>query len=165
MKECTGCKVVKSLLEFSKHRGTKDGLCHICRECSRTRSKAFRDTPSGMYTLIKGRVKFINKYKNYHSLNMTREEFVEWYNSQEKNCIYCGLSEENLQNVPDGFNNNSKRLTIDCKDAKRGYSLDNIVLACWRCNILKGNILTFDEMMYVGQNFIKSKWESALDER
>lgn len=164
MKTCTKCGKLKSISGFSKHRLTKDGYAYQCKECNAKRAKAWRATPKGIFTTIKGRVNFRNKFKNYHKLHITQREFIEWYNDQEKNCIYCGMSEQELQTLPDEFNNNSQRLTVDCKDSQKGYSLGNIVLACWRCNIIKGDLLSFDEMVYIGQNFVKPKWE-ALRER
>lgn len=159
MKNCTLCGEIKSLSDFCKHKNSKDGHAHWCRECNRKRSKKFRQTPSGIYTIIKGRVKFRNKSKDYHTLSISRGDFIKWYEAEPKTCHYCGLSEEELQTLPDEFNNNSKRLTIDCKNSKGGYAIDNVVLACWRCNIIKGDLLTFDEMMYIGQNFVKPKWK------
>ena len=40
MKTCTQCKCRKSLAEFNKTWRTKDGLCGICKECTRKRSAA-----------------------------------------------------------------------------------------------------------------------------
>ena len=34
---------------------------------------------------------------------------------------------------------------------------------CPKCNLVKQNILTYEEMLYVGQNFIKSKWLELLN--
>ena len=160
MKKCSRCGEIKPLSGFSEISRIKSGYSSWCKECNNKHSREFSKTPSGIYTTIKGRVKFRNKFKNYHSLSISREDFIRWYNEQNKNCIYCSISEEELQTLPDQFNNNSKRLTIDCKDSKNGYSKGNIVLACWRCNIIKGDLLSFDEMMYIGQNFIKPKWKA-----
>jgi len=157
-KQCTLCREVKLLFEFSKHRLSKDGLCYWCKECHRKRSKIFRHTPSGIYTQLKGRNKF---YKN-KPFNLERDNFLEWYALQERVCIYCEIKEIDLKRIKDCYNNKNTRLSVDCKDNNVGYQMDNLVLACYRCNSIKSNILTFDEMMYVGQNFIKPKWEAQL---
>ena len=52
------------------------------------------------------------------------------------------------------------QLSIDCKDNDLGYTIDNIVLACDRCNFIKSNIFTYEEMCFIGENLIKPKWES-----
>ena len=56
------------------------------------------------------------------------------------------------------------RLTVDCKENGAGYFLGNIVLSCANCNRMKNNMLTFEEMMYVGQNFVKPKWQAIVSE-
>ena len=158
-KRCTKCGVIKPLSGFHKHRLSKDGHAYQCKECNKTRSRAWSKTPSGIYSVISGRVNFRNKLKKYHQLHIKKGEFIEWYNAQEKVCVYCGINEEELQTLPDEFNNNSRRLTIDCKSGDLGYALENIVLACWRCNLIKGDLLSYEEMKYIGENFIKPKWE------
>ena len=65
----------------------------------------------------------------------------------------------------DYFGVTAIRLTVDCKDNDVGYALDNIVLACANCNRMKNNMLTFEEMMYVGQNFVKPKWQAIVSEK
>jgi len=89
-------------------------------------------------------------------------EFIEWYVNQPKTCVYCGIKEADLMKIKDCYNNKNTRLSVDCKGNERGYILDNLVLACYRCNSIKSNILTFSEMMYIGQNFIKPKWDKQL---
>jgi len=141
---------------------SKDGHSYWCKECNRRRSKAFRQSPSGIYTLIKGRNTFRRNHPNQFQLpkpvNITREEFIAWYNSQEKICHYCGLTEKEAKKYITFCSGRFGRLTIDCKDNDLGYTVGNLVLACYKCNITKNDMLTHDEMMYVGQNFIKPKW-------
>lgn len=159
-KACTKCGETKPLSDFSKHRLSKDGHAYQCKACNAKRSKIWRKTPVGIYTLIKGREGF---YKQ-KPFNLIKEEFVEWYNSQLKQCVYCDIPEEYLYLLQEHYGDITDRLTIDCKDNKTGYQLDNLVLSCNKCNITKNNVLTFDEMMYVGQNFIKPKWQAFLEE-
>jgi hypothetical protein len=97
---------------------------------------------------------------------LTSEEFLEWYKSQKKECIYCGVKEEtifNLQNsginIGLGFSKKLHRLTIDRLDSSKSYSLDNMGLACFLCNSIKSNIFSVEEMQYIGKNFIKKKYE------
>ena len=54
-------------------------------------------------------------------------------------CIYC--------HAPFSETNKPQK---DRKDSTRGYDFDNIVLACRDCNIMKSDILTYDEMLIVG---------------
>ena len=58
-------------------------------------------------------------------------------------CVYCG-SETSTK-------------TIDRKDNKLGYVKGNCLSACWLCNKLKGNSMSFNEMMIMGEAIRKNK--------
>lgn len=158
MKTCTKCGKTKSLTEFSKDSSTKDGLMYICSSCNRKQNKQFRQTPLGILTSLKGQCKFWKR----KPFNLTREEFIEWYEKQPRICAYCGLPEEELKNINDPFVNVTPRLTIDCKDNYKGYKIDNIILACRRCNALKNDFFGYEEMVEIGHKYIHPKWEKLL---
>jgi len=154
-KTCTKCGIEKPITEFSKHKGLKDGYSYWCLKCNRDRTRIYRQTPSGIYTGIKG----LQKFHNRKPVTLSRDEFVKWYNSQPQVCHYCGIHKDDLPLFAEKYHSRYSRLTVDCKDNEVGYVLGNIVLACDKCNITKNNMLTYEEMLYVGQNFIKPKWE------
>jgi len=154
-KTCTKCGEIKTLSAFSKHRLSKDGHAFQCKECNARRAKEWRSTPTGIYTNIKG----LQNLRKKKPVIISKQTFIEWYNNEPKICVYCGILEKDLWIWVDNFNDHAKRLTIDCKDNEKGYVLDNIVLACECCNMIKTNILTFSEMQEIGQRFIKPKWE------
>ena len=56
---------------------------------------------------------------------------------REDICIYCGSKNEFM--------------TIDRKDNKIGYILDNCVTACYMCNKVKSWDMPFDEMKIIGE--------------
>jgi len=114
--------------------------------------------PSTIYTMLCNRA--INK--NNRVVSFTRVEFVNWYNSQPKICVYCGLPQEHIRFSTEINNRNGRRLQIDRKNSNRDYHLDNIVLSCGVCNIVKNNILDFDEMKEIGEKYIKPKWQAKL---
>jgi len=157
-KTCTKCGLTLPLSEFHKHRITKDGLAHVCRKCSNKRSKEFSFTPSGIFTNVKGR----NKYYQHKPFKITREYFIGWYENTPKICVYCDLTEEDLPKIDDSYNNKSLRLSIDSVDNELGYIEGNLAICCHRCNSLKSDILTYDEMREFGQKYIKPKWERQL---
>jgi hypothetical protein len=81
------------------------------------------------------------------------EKFCLWYMTQEKKCEYCGISEKQLVDLRDikrggnlTLNNAEKRkygyLEIEKRDPKKGYSKDNVVLACPFCNNAKSNLIS-----------------------
>jgi len=165
-KYCKGCDRDLPLSAFHNDKKMKDGLAFYCRECSSEYGKKYRDTPQGIYSNLKGRINFSAKHSNKSTwgysrgrteLGFSRDEFIEWYDKQEKKCIYCDLSEEDLRFQNDKFNKGTIHLTIDCKDNDSGYVLDNIGLACLRCNSIKGYTFSFDEMREIAQKYIKPK--------
>ena len=128
-------------------------------------TKAYRETPSGIYTLIKGRQTVSHKHRlpAAKPFNLERNEFVAWHSKQPKFCRYCDIPEEYIWLLKEKYGDITERLTIDCKEDSIGYRIDNLVLCCAKCNLVKQNILTFDEMMYIGQNFIKPKWLALVN--
>lgn len=100
------------------------------------------------YTNIKfhAKKKGLDCFKNH-------SEFVKWFEAQNKRCFYCGVEEQ--------FSvfTHKKVLHIDRKDNNKGYTEDNVCLACFICNQVKSNLLTEDEMKIIGKNIIKIKWQ------
>ena len=45
------------------------------------------------------------------------------------------------------------RLTLDRVDNTKGYELSNIVLACRRCNYMKGSWLTSEQMLDAAKRY------------
>lgn len=158
MKTCTKCKETKPLSAFSKHRNTKDGYAYHCKECNKKRSREWRITPSGIFTTLKSQSKFFNK----GDVGFTRERFIVWYDTQPKFCAYCDLPEKYMKAVNDDWNNRMHRLEIDRINNELGYIEENVVLACPRCNMIKSDYFTFEEMRRIGQNFVKPKWMREL---
>lgn len=160
MKTCTRCGREKPLTKFHKHRITKDGLCHICKDCSRERGRAFSMTASGQYTSIKSRQKFYKKNQSYRykPVLISRKDFIEWYNNEPKVCAYCGLSENQMSEVNDFYNSKGRQLSVDAKDNNLGYIKGNLVLACHRCNGIKSDFFSYEEMLEIGQKYVRPKW-------
>jgi len=166
MKACTKCGVVKPLTLFSKHRLSKDGHAYQCKECNEIRAKKWRITSIGVYTQLRGRQNYLRKHGDSRAkpFLLKKEEFIKWYDVPNKKCHYCGIPEGRLKLVADKYGSRWRRLTIDCKKNTGGYTMDNIVLACDKCNITKNNILSYEDMCYIGQNFIKPKWKQLIGE-
>lgn len=82
-------------------------------------------------------------------LKITKDEFVKWYLDQDQKCLYCGRTLE--QSQTDTLNKKTNRLTIDRLDNNRGYEKGNLALSCLRCNAIKNNYFTKDEMLIIGR--------------
>lgn len=105
----------------------------------------------GIYTQVKRSAKKRNK-----KVNISKEEFTIWWKKQEQKCYYCGKTLHQVINDNDTMNNCRTRLTIDRKDNDKPYEVSNIVLACYRCNMIKSNFFTEKEMLEIGK-IIKNK--------
>lgn len=88
---------------------------------------------------------------------LSKEDFMEWYKQQEQKCIYCGIGAIQAKKYT------KRRLNIDRMDSKKGYIKGNMVLACNLCNRVKTDVLTFEEMLYIGKKFIKPKWSNIIE--
>jgi len=165
-KTCSKCGLEKPLSEFGTASATKkDGYNSWCKQCVRDSTAKFRVSPSGIYSGLKGRQRFYRKHRPTRAKPFTlkRKEFIEWYETQPKQCHYCGISEDDITKIDDSSLQKTGRLTVDCKDNDIGYTLNNIVLACGRCNFNKGDFFTYDEWMHIAQNYIKPRWKKMLE--
>lgn len=164
-KICPKCKLKKSIIDFGKDSYTNDGLKSSCKKCHQKydsqpkvklmkkhyqeslRGKQMKDkyhySPEGIYVVIKSSASRRNL-----TCNLSREEFIKWYNKQEKICHYCNKTEKDSLN---DMNRKMKRLSIDRKDNNKGYELNNIVLACYKCNMIKSNDISYEKMLKIGE--------------
>ena len=78
-----------------------------------------------------------------YEYNVSVEDIRELVNSP---CVYC-LSTE--------------RIEVDRKDSSLGYLKDNIAPACHRCNTVKNNVVTYEEMMFIA-DFLGWRINNAL---
>jgi len=161
-KPCTKCGQEKPYSAFSKHRLAPDGHAYQCKQCGAKRAKIWRASPEAMYSNIRGRVNYLHRHspKRFKPLVVTKAEFLEWYKSQPKFCVYCDISEADVKIWNAHLNSYVKKLTIECKDNKEGYTLENMALACERCNFIKGNMFSYETMLEIGQKYVKPLWQS-----
>lgn len=91
----------------------------------------------------------INSFNNF-------EDFLDWYNNQEKTCFYCGITEATVQEIvmtgilkSSRFPQNGKIgrgqsrgvwLEVDRLKPKENYSRKNCVLSCYFCNNDKSDV-------------------------
>ena len=88
----------------------------------------------------------------YTNFNIDPWDFIRWYESQPQTCYYCGAE------LTKGKDRKHKLTdeTFDRKDNARGYTMDNIALACRRCNLMKGDWLTEQQMLEIARKYFKS---------
>jgi len=83
----------------------------------------------------------------------TKEEMKSFFDTPHI-CEYCEIPEKIW------LIKYKRKLEIDRKDSNNGYTLKNIVWACHRCNTIKNNLLTYQEMKEIGLKYIKPKWKN-----
>ena len=89
-------------------------------------------------------------------------EYREWYNSQKQICGYCN-SDVNIINkflLKKGVKVSFRGLGIDRKDSSRGYLFDNMLLACYVCNVSKQAIFSHDDFKEIAMKYIVPKIKS-----
>jgi len=152
-RRCTKCKRDLPISYF--YLLQKDGTKRLsrCKECTRVWRRSWSQTPEGKYVwlLHKGR---------RHKVTISKEDFTEWYKKQPRKCAYCGIAEVDLQRATDPLIKSTYQLSVDRINNSRGYEKGNLVLCCLRCNQVKGEFLTHEEMRWVGQQIIRKRWEN-----
>lgn len=133
MKTCSKCKEKKSLAEFHNDRSRKDGKCHYCKSCIRSRDQE-RKNNDGYKKFLKkhyrkkhktpgGRLRTYRRgaKKRSYDFQLTKGEFMTFWNHP---CHYCG---EEIDGIG-----------LDRIDNSKGYILKNVVPCCSECNRMKG---------------------------
>lgn len=161
-KYCKRCDRTLPIEMFCKNKSSKDGHAFYCRDCTSKYGKEYREKNKHNPDLIYKKLKF-NSINFGKKFTITLNEFKAWYLKQPLKCGYCDLPEYELKNVDDTFIKISEdRLTVDCMDNEKGYANGNLVMSCRRCNCLKSDFLSYEQMRYIGQNMIKPVWEKQL---
>jgi len=91
-------------------------------------------------------------------LNKKDKLRLKLYDRDGKNCHYCGIAEGDF--IPiwgEFYKDRGKRLELERRDNKKGYSEKNCVLACAICNNAKSDKFSYEEFKRVGRA-IKKIW-------
>jgi 5-methylcytosine-specific restriction endonuclease McrA len=149
-KKCTQCGEVKPLDQFTKWSGSKDGRRSYCKACSsKYMSNYSRNTTKGRYHRLKYKAK-----SDGIEFNLSVQDIENLYN--QTHCHYCGI--ELTQSV--GHKHLLTDKTIDRKDNSAGYIKGNVVAACRRCNLMKGDWLTPEQTLEIAKLYLPA---SSID--
>jgi len=122
VKTCTKCGETKSFDAFGRNRRFHTGRHPQCRDCTNAASRKWHAThAANQMPLAWGRYRA--EAKDHHRVfALPRALFDDLVTD---NCFYCGEPPANSRNG------------IDRVDSSGGYTEDNVVTACTRCNMAK----------------------------
>ena len=102
-----------------------------------------------------------------------RDEFLNWYNNQEKKCCYCGVEEADLKKYFHSKNTQyedarqrGKFLEVErvITAPENKYSKDNCRLACYICNNAKSDFLSAESFEPIARG-INKFWNNYLNKK
>jgi len=93
-------------------------------------------------------------------LKMSTQEFEKWYSLKPKKCEYCTIPEVLIPKT--SINPHYWKLTIDRKNSASGYSIENICLACVRCNTSKSNYIPYLLMKEIAIKYLEPLWKEEI---
>lgn len=140
-------KLLKQSKEYWKLHKNDAG---IIAGIKKARAK-YQKTPKSFFKTINS-----NAQRRNLKVEITQEEFIKWF-LQQKYCFYCDIPSSLLNEFVSG--KYIKRLTVDRINNNLSYSLKNIVAACYRCNAIKSDYFSQEEMKQLAQQFIKPRWQ------
>lgn len=79
-------------------------------------------------------------------------------------CHYCGTPKLLLSHYCDAMGLKTPWMSLDRKNNKKGYTLDNVVCACFVCNRIKNNFFSYEDMVEIGKNFVAPKMKNFEQE-
>lgn len=139
---CSKCEQVLPLDAFRKNA---KGVCTWCQ---------WADPKKRAEARYKDKVGADRKRKaGDKRVNISQDDFVEWYIAQNDVCYYCGttMDEIKLLRLKRGSFGYFVSWDIDRKDSLKPYEGGNMVLSCFMCNMAKGSYFTEAEGMFLGK--------------
>lgn len=146
MRICSQCKQEKDESEFTHWHGKKDGLRAYCKKCHSAYMKNYyTNTITGRYH----RLLYLTKTKGI-AFGFTKDSFRQWFEAQPSTCYYCKQTLTHSKNR----NHLLSDATFDRKDSSKGYEPSNVVIACRRCNMIKGDWFTESQMLDIASKYL-----------
>jgi hypothetical protein len=129
-RECTVCKVIKSIDNFHKHASCKHGVNTVCKTCRKEQGKIhYKNSPFKAWA---SRSLRYHKEKGF-IINLSIEQLIS-IGESTPHCSICGckLSYERYT----GFTTCSP--TVDRFNNEHELNCENIWILCRDCNTMKG---------------------------
>jgi hypothetical protein len=91
--------------------------------------------------------------------SLDTDYFVDWLKKTPKICSFCDITESELEKYG---SKNFTAMTVDRMDNALGYVIENLCLACYKCNTKKGDDIPFSVMREIGQKYLKPLWVARI---
>lgn len=139
-KLCNKCKKVKLAVEFSGRPERPNGLYSCCKECKREYRMARyqqrrKEDPIELWLFNAFHWAKDRARKKGIPFDLSKEDVIEALRESSNKCTYCSI-ELNFRRT---ISTRSDSPTVDRLICSQGYSRENIVVCCYRCNALKGD--------------------------
>ena len=151
-KFCPVCQQVKPASSFCKWKQSRSGLYSNCKECSARRARESGKTLAGFFRKKLGGIRGRCKSRGL-DYNLDLLFVLEMYDRQGGKCFYSGIQfvfdfakKEHRYMTARDWSSGKYSPSIDRIDDSRGYTRDNVVLACYVINIMR-NTQTQDEFI------------------
>lgn len=125
-------------------RDPQQQQCSACASSQRNKGRVKFKRP---YEALFRRLTKVAGYRN-KPCTLTYEQFLEFTKTTE--CEYCSLA------IIWSTSSQAGATNLDRKENNQGYSKDNCVVCCSRCNRIKSSYFTYDQMLEVGA--LLKKW-------
>jgi hypothetical protein len=140
-KVCSKCKVDKLAEEYEPRPERPCGIRSDCKKCRSKRvsiryARRRAEEPVALwrqnaYARAKERAK-----KNYLDFDLLKSDVVKALEEYDHRCAYCGVALDFQSSMEDRWASAS----IDRVIPSLGYTANNIVVSCYRCNATKNNV-------------------------
>jgi len=100
---------------------------------------------------IKQRIR-VRGSKRYSTKDRTTGRWLGIIYRAKKKSLKCDLELADVKYIiesPCVYCNSTERIEVDRMDSEQGYTRLNTVPACRRCNTIKNNVVSYEEMMTI----------------
>ena len=135
-KVCTKCSLDKPFGDYPYHKKTYDGFDSWCKQCRREYRYELHQSLDTHIRVILNRS---NEDKRKIRCDLTLEELVNLFNSQNGKCAISGveMAYQRTKRVHNMYN-----ASLDRIDSAGDYTLSNVQFVCWFVNRMKGETST-----------------------
>ena len=144
-KRCPRCKQLKRHYDFSRDITSNDGCHSRCQVCDREEQR-IKSKSRTKWELLRHGAQTRRKV-----LTLSEEQYNLLIESNS--CLYC---DGTLPTAGCG---------LDRIDNSRGYEPGNVVPCCTACNLIRGDILTHEQMLMIGPQLMEFRLEREAASR